>query len=75
VKGQEDNSATCAADCNARLPTSLYPLKYEIELQPRLEPPWDIQASINITFNVIEATNRITLNMLDIIILNETVKV
>ncbi|KAA0198914.1 hypothetical protein HAZT_HAZT010777 [Hyalella azteca] len=60
---------------SARLPTSLRPLNYRLTLEPFLESPWTLKGELVLMMRVEQTTNNITLNMLDMIILNDTVKV
>ena len=63
------------ASVSARLPSSLAPQHYEVELATRLEPPWDIQGQVTITMMVTQPTRNVSLNMRDIITYNHTAHV
>ena len=57
---------------NARLPTALSPIRYNLVLEPHLYPPWLLEGQLQLTFKVKESTCNITLNMMDIITKNDT---
>lgn len=58
-----------------RLPTSLQPLHYTIRLQPFLKGNLSIHGSVDIRLKVLQVTDKVVLNMADIITKNESVKI
>lgn len=58
-----------------RLPTNLKPSHYTVKLQPFLDGNFSIAGYVDVTFQVVEATSNVTLNMFDIVTHNDTVKV
>ena len=69
-KDKDNESST-----SARLPRSLRPIHYTIYLRPFLVEDWKIEGEVTIELVVNEATNKIMLNMADIISSNDTAKV
>ncbi|KAK7063250.1 hypothetical protein SK128_000615 [Halocaridina rubra] len=61
-------------NASARLPTVLTPSHYVVRLQPFINGNLSIHGSVDITINVVEATRRVVINMIDIITKNETVQ-
>lgn len=60
---------------SARLPTSLRPIHYTLRLQPFINGNLSIHGSVDIRFKVVEPTDKVVLNMADIITRNESVTV
>lgn len=58
-----------------RLPTALNPVNYVVKLQPFINGNFSIMGSVEIEIEVLEATSNITLHILDIITINDSVKV
>lgn len=59
----------------SRLPRSLSPLHYNLTVYPHLEPPWLLEGKLGLHMKVMQATDSITVNMADIVTLNDTLKV
>nr|XP_053634367.1 aminopeptidase N-like [Cherax quadricarinatus] len=66
---------TSQSSNQARLPTSLRPLHYTLRLQPFINGNFSIHGAIDIRLEVLEPSDKIILNMADIITKNESVKV
>lgn len=60
---------------SARLPTSLRPVHYTIRLQPFINGNLSIHGSVDIRLKVVQPTDKVVLNMADIITRNESVTV
>ncbi|KAG7153834.1 Aminopeptidase N-like 2 [Homarus americanus] len=60
---------------SARLPPSLRPIHYTIRLQPFINGNFSIHGSVDIHLQVLQPTDRVVLNMADIITRNESVSV
>ncbi|KAK3890636.1 hypothetical protein Pcinc_005432 [Petrolisthes cinctipes] len=70
--GQNQEESSVAS---GRLPPSLEPLHYTLHLQPFLTGNLSIHGSLHIHFRVLHVTDKVVLNMADIITNNNTVKV
>ncbi|KAF2365600.1 ERAP1-like C-terminal domain, partial [Trinorchestia longiramus] len=57
-----------------RLPTSIKPVSYVLELQPMINGNFTLYGYVEIVLDVIETTNNVTLHILDIITKNDTIK-
>lgn len=64
---------SAAVKMSARLPTALKPSHYILRLQPFINGNLSIHGSVDITINVVAKTNRVVINLVDIITKNETV--
>nr|XP_045613537.1 aminopeptidase N-like [Procambarus clarkii] len=60
---------------SARLPKTLFPVHYTIRLQPFINGNFSIHGSIDIRLKVQNATDKVVLNMADIVTRNESVTV
>ncbi|XP_068233228.1 aminopeptidase N-like [Palaemon carinicauda] len=60
---------------SARLPTALLPTHYVVRLQPFINGNLTIYGSVDITLKAAETTDRVVINMVDIITINETVAI
>ncbi|XP_064105983.1 aminopeptidase N-like [Macrobrachium nipponense] len=60
---------------SARLPASILPTHYVVRLQPLVNGNLTIYGSVDITLKVAVATDRVVINMVDIITKNETVAI
>ncbi|KAL7638669.1 UNVERIFIED_CONTAM: hypothetical protein RMT77_011241 [Armadillidium vulgare] len=71
----EGNSSQCSqASKNLRLPPSLKPVHYNVKIQPFVTGNFSIHGHVEIIFEVVEETTSIILHLLDIITVNETIK-
>jgi len=82
ASGKYDDGTSCSVTSelktkakvkDVRLPLSIEPLSYVVKLQPLINGNLSIMGYMEMTFNVIEPTSKISIHMADIVTYNDTI--